>query len=552
MAALATTLFQACKKTDFAPSIVHSSVTERFFRVPANASPVIRQAIQRMKQQNDAQPFAEAFVNRHGYINWEHAGYTIKPQDATLVAASDTIIEAAIVPDEKEYVSDLFYIKMDGEMFYKLLSAEQYEEFPFMEFATSTITGGSAEVMAAKFFKYQKEIFNSEFYKLLDPALFAAYKEGTGSEDYYISFKVDPNYVPPLDPLPFPILIQILNGSQSQPIAVLHYYLTNEAEMPEGGSSPGWSLEVPVENGGEHEGNSPFNCLSHKGWEPLKMGADGMYRGECGTDLYSLQTLWENLQNPVLFQQSAPIVDNNTTISEVDITLIDTLRPIAKMPSRENVQESDYGSSGNIEGVLSNMPNFTNQQLHSDLNNLFYWCTFFGGFYNNDGNMKTVANQMLTQFYSGQGGVYESGILNLNVSKSVNMIDFVHRFGDFIHLKLSENNWDFNNLNNLVIDQKKRPIFNGGYNKFNGLQIKVNDIAELQADIADYSINPVTHEWTATFVFTITDYFGLDLHDVLSYQNSHTGFAAWYLLQHTRNMQPLTTKIKVAFQIHHQ
>jgi hypothetical protein len=55
--------------------------------------------------------------------------------------------------------------------------------------------------------------------------------------------------------------------------------------------------------------------------------------------------------------------------------------------------------------------------------------------------------------------------------------------------------------------------------------------------------------WTADIEVTIYDNFGLDKHDALTYQGNHDGFAAWWLLQHTRGHKPFQTKFVIKSRI---
>jgi hypothetical protein len=51
------------------------------------------------------------------------------------------------------------------------------------------------------------------------------------------------------------------------------------------------------------------------------------------------------------------------------------------------------------------------------------------------------------------------------------------------------------------------------------------------------------NEFTASLSVTIHGHFGLDKHDALKYQYKSLGFAAWWLLQHTRGYKPFETII---------
>jgi len=96
--------------------------------------------------------------------------------------------------------------------------------------------------------------------------------------------------------------------------------------------------------------------------------------------------------------------------------------------------------------------------------------------------------------------------------------------------------------------QDVRPVFNGLYNKFHGLQILINDTeySEIELDNFETSSNG---NWNADVTVTIHDHFGLDKNDALVYQDWHQGFPSWWILQHMRNYRPFETIVKVKMRI---
>jgi hypothetical protein len=89
-----------------------------------------------------------------------------------------------------------------------------------------------------------------------------------------------------------------------------------------------------------------------------------------------------------------------------------------------------------------------------------------------------------------------------------------------------------------------RPIFNGNYNKWHGLQILINDTEYTEIKLDKFYIS-ANGKWDAEVTVSIYDHFGLDKLDALSYQNYHIGFAAWWILQHARGFVPFITKVTV-------
>jgi uncharacterized protein YecA (UPF0149 family) len=83
-------------------------------------------------------------------------------------------------------------------------------------------------------------------------------------------------------------------------------------------------------------------------------------------------------------------------------------------------------------------------------------------------------------------------------------------------------------------------LFAGAY-----LQQQINDTEYTTIKLLDFNLNSSTGEWEGTFFFEVTDHFGLDKRDALKFQTKHSGFAAWWLLQHKRDYRPFKTKVWV-------
>lgn len=177
------------------------------------------------------------------------------------------------------------------------------------------------------------------------------------------------------------------------------------------------------------------------------------------------------------------------------------------------------------------------------MQSLFHFCTIF------DGDLRTVGDEMIQKFNSNTGGTYSNPILANKVSSNGKFIDFVKRFGEDLNNRLRANNGNINSVANF--QTATRPIFNGGFNKFNGLQILLNDTEFTEIQLDNYSID-ASGNWNAEETFTIHDHFGLDKNDALKYQGYHEGFASWWLLQHTRNYTPFETIVTVRKRISSQ
>ena len=196
-----------------------------------------------------------------------------------------------------------------------------------------------------------------------------------------------------------------------------------------------------------------------------------------------------------------------------------------------------YGNTCDTSGILSNMASFTDAQLFNNMKSLFHACTVL------DPSLKGVGDEMIQQFNDKTGGTYSNSILSDKAFKSSQFKNFIIRFGGLLNQKLANANWNITNVSEIDIPQEIRPAFNGAYNKFAGLQILVNDTEQTEIELNGFTIDPATHKWTAVITVKIKDHFGLDRHDALTYQDYHSGFAAWWILQHCRGYKPFETNI---------
>ena len=196
----------------------------------------------------------------------------------------------------------------------------------------------------------------------------------------------------------------------------------------------------------------------------------------------------------------------------------------------------DWGYDGDASGILSNMPNFTDQELFDEVEDLFHKTS--------TGILETVGDEMISRFRNKLGGNYSNINLSQKVFENSKFKEYILKFGVKLNIALENANWNIDDVDEISIPLSDRPIFNGLHNKFNGLQILINDTEETIIELTGFSLNATTHKWTANLNIIIKDHFGLDKNDALTYQNKHAGFAAWWILQHSRGYRPFETQIK--------
>lgn len=218
-------------------------------------------------------------------------------------------------------------------------------------------------------------------------------------------------------------------------------------------------------------------------------------------------------------------------------------RIIGGAPKRhgDNPEDLQYGTNGNTTGILGSMIGKTDQQLFNSMRNLLWQTSVLSP------DMRTVTSLMADRFENKTGGVFENAILTDAVKRSVQFQNFLKLFGDRLGKELTDNQGDISKIDALKTNDI-RPTFGGLWNKFGGLQIAINDTEAHEIKLLNFSTYGGVL-WTADIEVTIYDNFGLDKNDALTYQGKHSGFAAWWLLQHTRGYKPFQTKFVIKTRI---
>jgi Protein of unknown function (DUF3289) len=253
---------------------------------------------------------------------------------------------------------------------------------------------------------------------------------------------------------------------------------------------------------------------------------------------------YSNLENPIYAPEN-PLLTTGPQV--VDVPAGTPQNPPMKMGhtrNRFNVEDMDYGFGGtgpfrDPSGIYPFLLTDTDNQLFDKMTNLFYLCTFF------DNSLKNVGNEMIQKFRDRTGGTYSHPELNGHVNSSPEIANFIKKYGIELNKQLLASGNNINNVPDFEIAANQRPVFNGSFNKFNGLQILINDTEFTEIEIDNFEYWPATKDWIADITVTVHDHFGLDKHDALTYQGSHLGFGAWWILQHLRGYRTFETIVKV-------
>jgi hypothetical protein len=242
-----------------------------------------------------------------------------------------------------------------------------------------------------------------------------------------------------------------------------------------------------------------------------------------------------NVPDDPLISSSVSITDNITNDDPIE-----TPRIIAHTQNRNNTEDMLSETNGDATGINSSELQKTDNDLFNDISSLFYWCTYF------DNDLKNVGNLMIQKFKDKTGGTYENDVLNQKVASSSSLHNFIINFVNILESTLESVGGNIDNIANIDLGDM-RPKFNGGYNKFHGLQILINDTEYTEIELDGFRISS-DGKRTAILTLIIHDHFGLDKNDALNYQDEPIvgeGFAAWWILQHKRAYKPFETIVKV-------
>ena len=235
------------------------------------------------------------------------------------------------------------------------------------------------------------------------------------------------------------------------------------------------------------------------------------------------------------------------SVSEFLLEMPPVYTDVGQNQSREDDQDPDLETNGTLDGVYQYIQELTDDQLFAEMTDLM---EFFS-----QGELETASLQFIEEFKTNQGSPglanvvsYVNPIASERVKGSTTLSNFAKNYGKEFNNALKQNNGNPDGIN---IDMgSKRPVFNSNWHSLKGLRILVNDTEHTTIHMLDdFTVDVNTGEWEGTFIFNISDNFGLDHPDVLSFQSRNDGFAAWYVLQHDRNYVPMRTKFYISYKM---
>jgi hypothetical protein len=251
---------------------------------------------------------------------------------------------------------------------------------------------------------------------------------------------------------------------------------------------------------------------------------------------------YTGVNTPPTSLNEEPLIISDIQIGEVDANSPQNQnRVIGGMPNRHGptntAPDMQHGFNGDTNGIIPGELNQTDAHLFAQMRNLVWLTSLISE------EMRTVTSLMVDKFQAKTGGEFTNPILTEKVKNSITFKNFLINFGKEMEKELKKVGGDINQVSALNTENY-RPIFNSTYNKFSGLQIALNDTESNEIRLLNFTTTGGAY-WSASVEVTLTDNFGLDINDARVYQGKHSGFAAWYILQHKRGYVPFVTKIVI-------
>jgi hypothetical protein len=566
-------LWSACRKVDQQPARDEGSTPaikeSRFFTEHRSTNPQVQSIMQWLQNKNAKKDFVTQTSKQIGFPYWDKALITNPPNRGARGASdSGLVIYIPFVRDSQNYVNASMVVELNPEdtaMSY--ICDWQYDE----KVRSNTSVDSSAESYAMFFMYFTKTTLGQTRFKITDNTLFASHPRLTSADSLEFNFydssagRVAGRLETNTNQICVPGFFcgaktspQCINGCDWQDCSadpdVCHFVWEcitypggdnggtggtggdggSGGTGGSGGNGGGGGTTTPPECGGPTTGSrTESNLPCTPGWTPVPVPDNPPQP----------TTIFSSLTNPINVPDSSFVSYPFTLVQLLDTT--PTGRLIARSLPRGNTEDMTWGydhDSSGINMLALGLPWDTDSAaLFDRMDNLFYWCTFF------DNELRDVGDLMIQRFKERTGQPFSSPILNHKVFEAGKFQDYIKTVIKQIDdsLKLNGENINSINIDSLSI----RPHFNGLYHKFHGLQILVNDTESTDIYIDNFVQNQFTKLWSADITFVIKDHFGLDKPDAITYQYDHSGFIAWWLLQHRRGFRPFETVITVKIRV---
>jgi hypothetical protein len=548
----------SCKKIDRSgvSSSPSPSQVDRFFQTNGNINPVVLKVINNLKKQNQETGFIKDFANEQGFAIWDKS--LVSSHNVFTRTTNKDSFEYAIIPLQLAGAK-----KIHGALICRLNTSDTVVDVRLIDGRKyqgwdTVLRTNEANAFQTSLLMMQlnKEVFGIDRFIITDTVsvkgkpvskkIWSVYN-GSSVSDFRLNAVVIQICVTILVPNHNG---QVVGCPASEPdCPAYHEEVVCESyniwydDEEGGGGGPGNPDGGP---GGVAGGSDPWisggrvapPCESGSSSGSNGLGYTPVPKPPIGNPFPRPLLDYSDLENPV----DVPEVFYTDPSIQMDTLpgLYPFGRNIGRTEPRNNIEDMTFGYDHDSTDVapmsILGQPLSTNAMFNK-MTALFYFCTFF------DNELETVGNEMIDHFKNGNGEAFESAVINRKVKESGVYRQFVQRMTREVDNILSSNGDDPSTFE--LPDLSYNLHFDGMYHKFHGLQILVNNTESTEIYINNFQWGSNHSSWTADFTFVTKDHFGLDKHDAVLYQSNHTGFAAWWWLQHRRNYKPFETSIVV-------
>ncbi len=336
-------LIFSCKKLDV--SVEADKGLEKFFKYTGSTKSVIENAINKLKMLDSENPFVKTFSEKEGFPVWDKAKVSFVKKNLSRGEnnESDTIVTVPVVPENSKYVKDLLKIKLNGELYFKLIKGEEYALYGFDK--NTEPSKLNADKLAIEIMAFEKELFNNELYRIKDTRLFDYWaSEEVKPEEFFVSAKKErcTNFIEVYDVRVGGELTSCPPGKDHcfELVQVLVAVIPIEGWCDDGGDGgwgnddEGWTNSPLPEEGGGGGGNENGTPIytpgssCNVGWSPVKQTIYGELFDLCENALVVIEK-----PNAEGFYQSR--IDFLTSILKIE--------PFSITPCDEIIALGQYG-----------------------------------------------------------------------------------------------------------------------------------------------------------------------------------------------------------------
>ncbi len=222
--------------------------------------------------------------------------------------------------------------------------------------------------------------------------------------------------------------------------------------------------------------------------------------------------------------------------------------PLAFIPNRHESDFDNYESGWeDLEGELDG--DDSNILLHNTTTEEILWEymeDLFNFFTPDNSGLEEIGHSFIERFGEDSNADYFNWDLCSTLLSHNTLKNSLKKFGAALNNSLKIHDGDITGLY-LTLNQSVRPVFNTWFDKWHGYQILINDTERTDIETLSFTYDPISKEWEGLFYIEITDHFGLDKLDALTYQERipfGIGFASWWRLQHKKDYEGFKNKLR--------